>query len=257
VQQILVFHARPGIIKSMLPAIINVQNYTGSGMRGQIWSLAVEEHFYLVLPLLLVCLLRRPMGIRLFPRVAIVVMAFCLTLRCVAVAVHGRDTWILFGTLTRMDSLFAGVLLAYLSHIAPDRLRWAQTRSVQCVAVGAALLLAVGLIGALSPITLSCGLSFAYLGAALILLGMVALPAPSHPVWLATAWLGRISYGVYLVHVDFSLWLRPDWFAWERDPSLHWLLNFCAYAGLSILTGLAVERAIILPCLAIRDRYFP
>ena len=48
----------PGLAASLLPNLLNVQNYFGTPLQ-HTWSLAVEEHFYLALPLLLLWAPRR------------------------------------------------------------------------------------------------------------------------------------------------------------------------------------------------------
>src|SRR6185312_7951846 len=85
------------------------------------WSLCVEEHFYLLFPLLAWWLARRASRTLVIGAVALVVLAG-LGLRAYAV-LHGKD-WlesIYYPTWTRLDGLLAGVLLATIQAYRP---RW-------------------------------------------------------------------------------------------------------------------------------------
>jgi peptidoglycan/LPS O-acetylase OafA/YrhL len=95
--------------------LLFLQNYL-DGFRYVTWSLAVEEHFYLLLPLVLFCLAKgqsdphRPY--RYLPHAVAVVAAVCLACR-LAVA-HQRVNVLSHVTPThlRIDGLFFGVLVA-------------------------------------------------------------------------------------------------------------------------------------------------
>jgi peptidoglycan/LPS O-acetylase OafA/YrhL len=68
------------------PNLLHVQNDFGGGLLTHTWSLAVEEHFYLALPLLIFFLGsfgERGRKINLLPLIAISVMVSCLALRCI------------------------------------------------------------------------------------------------------------------------------------------------------------------------------
>ena len=74
------------------------------------WSLSVEEHFYLALPLILLALIRfrGKRGLRFIPVLFVVIAVICLGLR---VALHPAES---YATHFRIDQLFAGVTLGYL-----------------------------------------------------------------------------------------------------------------------------------------------
>src|SRR5262249_53765308 len=78
------------------PSLLHIQNYYGiidannrpalRIPRGHLWSLAVEEHFYLVLPFILllgIALEKNPrQRLRIVPIAAVAVICFCTLMRC-------------------------------------------------------------------------------------------------------------------------------------------------------------------------------
>jgi len=102
--------------------LLFLQNYVG-GLWPHTWSLAVEEHFYLGLPLVLAILLwRRPCRsdpFRIIPVLTVAVAATCLVLRvslALTLPLRLQDMVHLIPTHLRIDSLLIGVTLAYLHH---------------------------------------------------------------------------------------------------------------------------------------------
>lgn len=69
--------------QSFLPNLVHVQNYFPNAITASTWSLAVEEHFYLLLPLLVVAIisLERKTNKSVYPAVGFAVMVACLVVR--------------------------------------------------------------------------------------------------------------------------------------------------------------------------------
>jgi len=105
-------------LKWIFSELLFVQNYGEASQWGYTWSLAVEEHFYIFLPIFLAVLLRmssnREQPFNKIPIIFGIIAAACLLLRLRAAASEPFCLKThLMATHLRFDSLFFGVLLSY------------------------------------------------------------------------------------------------------------------------------------------------
>lgn len=106
----------------LLPAVFYYQNYYtlygGGGSQalpyGVLWSLAVEEHYYLIFPLLLLGLGNRPKGL-FFAIAGLIAMATIW--RTVIIVVFDNTAHAYMATDTRIDSILFGALLSVASRL--------------------------------------------------------------------------------------------------------------------------------------------
>jgi peptidoglycan/LPS O-acetylase OafA/YrhL len=130
-------------------ALTYTVNFLPSTIPGEIshlWSLSVEEHFYLLWPVLLaVC------GLAASYRLAWACVAGCLSARWLALVtlppeVSRRiDVW----TFTRFDDIAVGCLLAFLARSPDWRARFDRaTSSIPCLALVACIVLVAQLLSA-------------------------------------------------------------------------------------------------------------
>ena len=168
------------------------------------WSLAVEEHFYLLYPLLLVGLLR----FFDYRRVALALVAICVTVlawRCWLIyGLHVAYNYTFYATDSRVDSLLYGCLMALAFNPAFDqRLRDLSTAAWSVILVLAGGLLAFTFLDRSEAFRATWRYSIQ--GIALMPIFFTAVSKNFWPVyrWLETRplrYLGLISYTFYLVH---------------------------------------------------------
>ncbi len=165
---------------------------------GCLWTLAVEEHFYLLLPPILMVTRRRNVPGTL---VAIMVASVALRVYLGALCGLGRTAYTL--TLTRMDGLCLGVLTAWILRERPSWCRWAPgIAGLSCLAVSACYCRANPWA---SPTLMSSALwqQMGSVAAASLILSLATRKMDGIDrglSWQPLRDLGIISYGIYLLH---------------------------------------------------------
>ena len=211
------------------------------GVLNHLWSLAVEEQFYIVWPLVLLVLARYVREIDLRPtrpRLALCILGLAaVSMVLMAVLFHpGSDpSRVYYGTDTRASELLVGAALAALW--PSEHLRSAVRSQARTVIDGAGVL---GLVViAVMFLTVRDSAAFLYRGGfALLSIATAAVVASlAHPSsrigpllgCRPMRWIGARSYGIYLWHFPVIILSTPDGeFATHpiRTP-LQILVSFC------------------------------
>lgn len=273
VTSLLMFGGIPGYKFPVRPLLMDATFLCSyfQGLSGHTWSLAVEEHFYFVLPLFLVVLMKlrakREDPFTSIPTVFLVIAIASLLLRMIARPASPRDYYsYLFPTHLRMDGLFCGVMIGYLFHFKPQYLL--RVASWPLLIAGGILLTPVYFFEIENWNLYTWGLTCAYLGFACILIWAIHVPLQMRRI---VAWplnllarIGFYSYSIYLWHWIVIFYFRPyirylcittgSPLVWSSAlESRQWPLS----GVFSILMGIAMAAVVEQPVLRLRDRWFP
>jgi peptidoglycan/LPS O-acetylase OafA/YrhL len=240
--------------------LTHLQNYLGTSIT-QTWSLAVEEHFYLVLPALLLLFARWRLGAWTIVGVLTGICAVVLTARCFAVAGGNLEGAFAY-TQYRIDSLLVGVILSAIYWMKPGV--YHQIAKRKWLLIASIVMLCAWLAFATKNIALdeSIGYTIQAIGFAALIVFVLEYSGSLKTTWAyrGIAWIGLYSYGIYLWH---SLALAPGDMlirkatAMGLAPSVIWIVALAAQFAFAIAIGYVTTRAIEYPFLLMRNALFP
>jgi peptidoglycan/LPS O-acetylase OafA/YrhL len=236
------------IAGDVIPALFYFMNWAtvagnNPGLLSHTWSLSIEEQFYLVWPVLLIGILALGRGrVGWVAGLLVVVIVTSIVLRFLLWTGPGAHYRVYEGTDTRMDALAIGCLLAM-----------AFTRRPVTVPP-----LAMAGLAAAIPVTLwatndeslaTIGFAITAFAAAGLVAGAATGNGERVLAWRPLAYLGIISYGLYL-------WHRPlmRTFTDSGLGGVPWAVAvmFALSLGLAFLSKRFIED----PFLRLKDRYF-
>ena len=205
---------------------------------GVFWSLAVEEHFYLVFPLALLMLCRRMQR----ERVALLLALACgvvLLWRVALVKFGAPPEYTYQATDTRIDSILYGAILALYGNPLTSRLP--KVKAIAALAVGCTLILVSFAVR--DPVFRET-LRYSVQGIGLLPIFYCAVRFPRWPLfaWLSTPvarGLGLISYTFYLTHMAF-LGITHGW----MSPLADALIAFALTVAFSSTSYVLMERRL-------------
>jgi peptidoglycan/LPS O-acetylase OafA/YrhL len=191
-------------------------SFTDPSMFNHLWSLAIEEQFYVVWPLViaLVCRLSRRVDL------VVAVVAGALTVASVAamLAIYdgGDPTRVYMGTDTRASSILVGAVLATAPLrrvVTSAERRFGGRVEVISVAALAGVVASWFMVdGATSRVLFDGGLA-AHSTASAVVVAVTAVsagPLSRALSWAPLQWIGRLSYSLYLWHWPVYVYLSED-----------------------------------------------
>ena len=235
-------------LRESMGNLLNVQNYAGG--IPHTWTLAVEEHTYLLLTAGLV--LAASLNVskrRLFWGLA----GFALLVGVYRTVEVLRGAPVEWQTHYRLDGILLGVMLAMVHELAPSRFaRWQQMTGLWLGVLVGLLVLERVLVGTRAL----AWCEFHVMNVMGVALLMLFVRYRSEGVLArAVAWTGLYSYGIYLWHVSVVHPLE----AVEARLHVHLpaSIDGLAAVGAGILLGYVTTRVVEIPMLRLRDRLFP
>lgn len=214
-----------------------------------LWSLSVEEHFYLLFPIAFITLRR---AVPRLERQAVVLLGVCgalLAWRCILVFVfHIEPYYMMHATDTRIDSILFGCVLALWNNPALGEARWSPLRVWSSFAVAVVVL--VWTMTSRNPAFRET-VRYTIQGIALAPVFIAAVRFPKvFPFRLlntsAVSFVGVVSYGLYLVHLPIILLVRRTlWSEW----TVAWVS-----LGLALTVSTLLYYGIERPCGRLRRR---
>lgn len=245
-----------------LPNIIFIQNYfSAPRIWGHTWSLAVEEHFYFVIPFIL-SFFHKTNRIKYLFYYAFSAIILCLLFRLIFLYLLNSPFWQLqFETHFRFEGLFFGVML--------QSLYFHNNKIVQFFKKYHRSFIPLSMIIFIPAILLVNNVfvyTFNVFAASLLLLGIynsnsnILAFKTADFLYKVTCVIGFYSFSIYIWHITFIGYGAKSFdlfFKLIHIPQKFTLVSYCFQYVTAIVSGILLSKIIELPFLKIRDKLFP
>lgn len=220
-------------------------DYATLGGLGHTWSLAIEEHFYLLYPIVLLLLFgkRRPIQISLT-----VLSGLILIIAVNRAALWGPDSQDVARAYYAFDARSDGLLVGCLLGLLTASGRLPTVKRLMALPAALILILASVFVDWDSPFY-AYGLAAINISSAVVL----AYVLNSQVKWLSNrllVWVGTISYGLYLWHNLIFIIVRERV---TESPSGILVLGGIVSVACAALSYYLLEK----PCLRLKERFAP
>ena len=230
------------------------------------WSLAIEEWFYLLIPLFIALLI----ALKISPKKSILIVVIsvmaAVTLfrfyRYHTITVAGFydwDIWFRKQVVTRLDSLMFGILGAYCQHYYKEK--WLKHKNLLLIIGIFMFLLHKWVITSYTPYDgLFCTVfSFTYISVATLFLLPFLSEYKSAKGFVAKffTFISLISYSIYLLHITvihFITYEAMFWNKWLANSPLLPVCQYIAYWGVTIFCSWLLYRFWEVKMMNLRDK---
>ena len=265
----LVTHSGLDLIRSLLAHLLFFQNYLAFNPNGPTWSLAVEEHFYLLLPLLLLLVIRKTgqgMTVKTTRTLGWTLLAilFGIPILRLLGAVHGLHLEDFRRTHFRLDGLSYGVLAQLLCRYHAEALTPLRRHPAVAYLIGLAFVSSGFFLNPMQPVMFTFGYTLLSIGYSLFLLTSYLNGLgrwEQFKVVRVVTQVGRWSYNIFLW--NFFLWVLPlpfyrqahNWVAAQGHwPPLQVIEHFLIFSAFAIILGALLTELFENPILKLRER---
>jgi peptidoglycan/LPS O-acetylase OafA/YrhL len=236
----------PGDLAAMVPS---------AGFFAHLWTVGLEEQFYLLFPVVLAAAPRFSTRAALATAGGVVLFSVATRLYIVGNGIRYPAVWTL--TFARLDPIVLGIAGAVIWHRYGDAVRGLKLYGAELAAAAGLIWLVVSF----PQINLSWNVVWQLLATAtaslLLIVGVLRYPIPAAAFgWRPIAWLGKISYGLYVFHL-LVLYLYGSKIAPHVvapgliRPFLNLALSLVLTIGVAAISYYAYER----PFLRIKTRF--
>ncbi len=232
------------------------------GFFGEAWSLAVEEWFYLLMPVLMMGVIWRSPSVAVSRRRLLVLLAV-VALASIAVriptglsgAVVTYSDWdelMRKQVVARFDALAIGVFGAYLSIYRMDL--WSWNKRLLAVVGVALIVLDRHVFTTYDPYAIYASLTVLPLSTLLMMPYLSQLSCRRNIVTNAVEWISRRSYSMYLVNLTLTyLILSHLPFAWAGAHAVS--VKYATYWAIVFMISAALYRLWELPMMNLRRHF--
>lgn len=238
------------------------------------WSLAVEEHFYFGLTLVLwYCINYKKRNLQAsnnhffsVPKVIISIMAVCLILRLLS-NYYSHNLIAKNNTMThlRIDSLLAGVFIAYCYYFKLISLQnfFTKYKKALLVICFAGLSWTPFIVPLPSYFVKTIGFTLLFISFGILLLYFLLTPDInqkinkifSTPVVTLFSKIGYCSYSIYIIHTFINALIAKA-IIYFNLPDIN-VVNFIASVALSVIAGIFMTYKIEKYFLTLRNKWYP
>ena len=206
-----------------------------------LWTVSIEEQFYLLWPPIVRGLERMKIGIA-----AIVMVGASTLMRAAMVYFQRGQNSVWCNTVARLDPIALGIFLAFLLKgripKVPMWLRFAMTGAALCGLYYAANVWHIHEPERLEWAPTMIGFPLVAVSCGMILVAAMGIPAI--PNWLR--YLGKISYGLYVYHA-LGIFLS--------DKMIHGVVRLPVALGITILLSVVSYKYLETPFLRVKEKF--